>query len=142
VDIGHAEKTHIFSEGTLRFPGIAVSRQRPDKLDFQHSVTPSGINGASFDNPSIPNVTFTYNGPVVHGPVDFTGFAIQSSFGTTTNGKYSSQATSDAGANIGQTDQAVGPLVVAAVPEASSLLLFGLGIVSFGLLGFARKLRA
>jgi hypothetical protein len=102
-------------------------------------ITPSAINGATFDNPSIPNITFTYSGPVVHGPADFTGFAIESSFGATTSGKYASQATADAGPNMGQTDQAVGPLQVAAVPEASSMALCAIGLAGLCILNLARK---
>lgn len=102
-------------------------------------MTPSAINGVTFDNPSIPNITFTYSGPVVHGPADFTGFAIESTFGATTSGKYSSQATADAGSNIGQTDQAVGPLQVAAVPEASSTTLCAIGLASLLILKLGRK---
>ena len=103
-------------------------------------ITPSTINGATFDDATIVNVTFHYTGPVVHAngsTVSFTGFQIVSSFNAiNTKGTFSSQSTKDAGDSIGNTDQTVGPVSIpaATIPEPASMALIGGGLIGLALL--------
>jgi hypothetical protein len=103
-------------------------------------VTPSTVNSAPFDDPTIVNVSFFYTGPVVHAGasvVPIPGFLITSSTGVTTQGVFSSQATIDIGPSIGNTDQTVGPILVPSsgrggqgnVPEPATATLLGSGFL-------------
>src|SRR3954470_497589 len=101
-------------------------------------ITPSLINGSAFDNPVIPNITFTYTGSPFAGPATITGFNVISNLSATQIGKFTGQATSNTSGTSGQTDQNVGPVLVpAAVPEANSLWL-----VAIGAMGLAPIVRA
>jgi hypothetical protein len=105
-------------------------------------LTPSSVNGSTFDLPNLTNVSFIYNGPVIHSNgvvIPFDGFRIISTLSGTNNGTFSFQATKDVGDAQGQTDQGDGPVtvpgtggVIQAVPEPGSFLLLGLGMVAIG----------
>jgi hypothetical protein len=107
-------------------------------------VTPSTIDSATFDDPTLTNVTFFYTGPEVdaHGSeISMTGFTIVSSLDGTANGNFSYQASKDTGAESGDTDQGDGPVVVpgtasgsqSTVPEPASMALWGGGLILLGL---------
>lgn len=107
-------------------------------------ITPSLINGSAFDDPTVPNVTFTYSGPVVDGPATFSGFQIISSipFNTLRYSHYTSQATDNTpGLTNGNTDQAVGSVAVpvALVPEPSISSLVCLAAAVAGLRTMRRR---
>lgn len=100
-------------------------------------ITPSLLNPS--DNPALTNVTFTYTGAVVIGPVSFTGFTIVSADDGTNTGVFTAQATKNVGPDTGLTDQSLGPVTIPGgvpVPEPGSMAL---AISAFGFCGALRK---
>jgi len=109
-------------------------------------VTPSTFtnNGAItpvFDGP-LPNVTFTYTGPVFapHTLTPLGPFTILSSLnGVNPGGTFTSQSTFDGPTSNGLTDQVSraisvpGPGQTTGVPEPASMLMIGGGLVCLGL---------
>ncbi|MBA2336144.1 MAG: thrombospondin type 3 repeat-containing protein [Blastocatellia bacterium] len=83
--------------------------------------TPSSINGGTIDNPVLMNVTIIYIGPVTTVNTTFAGaFTITSTVNAlNTNGNFASQATLNAGASAGQTDQLVGSVTIPIAPVVS-----------------------
>ena len=100
------------------------------------------------DNPSIPNLTWTYTGPNVGpGPVDLGLFGADSTFGNQTTGQFAAEAIKYAPGkpgngkpidNVGSVGVPTGHMNV--IPETSSLLLLLPGLAPLGLL--ARKRRS
>ncbi|MBZ5594398.1 MAG: PEP-CTERM sorting domain-containing protein [Acidobacteriia bacterium] len=113
------------------------------------AVLPSGwgvsvqLTGLTPFNAGVPdgslmeNVTFTYTGPVINGPVDISGFQIISTSNAVAPGSYSSQATNNTADLLnGTTDFAFGSVSVpkaSAVPEPASTAI----LLSGGLIGLA-----
>ncbi len=116
-------------------------------------LTPSNICGNCIDDPLVPNVTFLYTGPVLHGDgVDtaITGFQIISTSGVLSpGGSFSSQSTLDIGPLAGDSDQVYGGLAVPAsdppaanaqdTPELATFLLMSAGL--FGMMLLRRSTR-
>jgi hypothetical protein len=99
-------------------------------------ITPGGISPA--DNGTLPNITFSYTGPVVDGPAVFSGFdLISTSNVLNPDGTFSYQATNNASdITNGTTDNGKGfvplPAAAAAVPEPAYTALFlGLFALAF-----------
>lgn len=108
-------------------------------------LSPSLLCGSCVDDPTLPNVTFMYTGPVIQADgvdVPFDGFQIISTVGALdSNGTFSSQSTLNVGSSSGETDQVFGPVTIPApgtstvqdTPELSTLFLMGIGLLSVGL---------
>jgi hypothetical protein len=83
------------------------------------------------DNPSLLNLTWTYDGPTITGPaLDIGVFRVTvvgpvSALGTS---QFASQSTRSTGPNAGTKLQNIGAIPVpVAIPEPSTLILLGLG---------------
>jgi hypothetical protein len=95
------------------------------------------------DDPSVPNLIFTYSGtaPVV-GPASITGFTAQSVFPLPPVGTikdFVGRDTKSTGPTAGTPVDSIGDVRVPAVPEPTSVLSSGLGII---LLGFGYAVRS
>jgi hypothetical protein len=106
-------------------------------------LTPSAINGNTFDDPNIRNVTFIYTGPVLQANgvvVPISGFQIISTLnGLNSKGIFTSQSTIDVGDSAGLTDETVGFVAVPttgsgadAVPEPASMVLICTALAGLG----------
>ena len=102
-------------------------------------VTPSKVTPN--DNPSIPNLTWTYTGPNVGpGPVDLGLFGADSTIGTTATGQFAAEAIKYAPGKPGNGKPvdnigSVGvPGQMNVIPESASLLLLLPGLAPLGLL--------
>jgi len=104
-------------------------------------ITPNLVN--PFDDPGAFNVTWTYSGTTVVGPSDLGSFSIFSTAGGSRVDAYS--ASGHAPSDIGDpgSQQNVGLTLVPgdAVPEPSSVILFGAGLAAL-VVGARRRSRA
>jgi hypothetical protein len=89
--------------------------------------TPSSINGPLFDVPGILNVAFYYNGPVLSGPITFTGFSVVTFYGGLNPvGNFASQSTNNTPSSTnGTTDQVIGSVPLPSVPTAAAATIGG-----------------
>jgi len=94
-------------------------------------VGPTDSNVSPTDSPTISNLTWYYTGAPLAGPFTLAGFSATSSFGALNiNGNFTGEDTHNTGANDGQTDAAIGKITVpSAVPEPTSMLLLGTGLI-------------
>lgn len=95
-------------------------------------LTPSNINATGFDSAAIQNVSYTYTGPVVTGPVTFTGFSVFSTAcGINPFGSFSSQDTNNTFSmgiptdTNGTTNQVTGSLTVPVINTAATVNIGG-----------------
>jgi hypothetical protein len=128
-------------------PG-SVSSSLADVSASISDTLPAGLimPPAVTDNPAIPDLVFTYNGPdfqATGGPypalVDFTGLSAESTFGGTTKGFFSAVAVKNDGGEAGTATYNVGAIEVpSAAPESAT---WGLMFLGFFGLGIALRLR-
>jgi hypothetical protein len=88
------------------------------------------------DNPNIPNLTWYYIGPKVTGPSEISNglglFTAKSIYGQSTEGAFAADATKHDPINLkidGMVQQTVGSVTVPTVPEPSTFVLLGAGLI-------------
>jgi hypothetical protein len=102
--------------------------------------TPNGT--APNDSATVPNLTFTYNGPTITGQVGLGNFWALSTFSDSTTSDFTSLTHTNAGgrseANITSTNVPV-PSTISQTPEPATLAMFGLGLPVFGVGNWLRR---
>jgi hypothetical protein len=98
------------------------------------------------DNPYIPNLTWYYTGSKVTGPVEISNglglFTAKSIYGEQTLGSFAADATKHDPINLkidGMVQQTVGSVTVPTVPEPSTFVLLGAGLI--GAVAMRRRAR-
>ncbi|MBA4189145.1 MAG: hypothetical protein C0467_14200 [Planctomycetaceae bacterium] len=117
-------------------PGSAVADGSPYSADFSFSTSNSGPIPTGVlpdDNPLIPNLTWTYTGPVIDISADIGlgNFWAVSPYPDTTSSWFTATtgtATGSTDANITPTEVPVPTAPPPGVPEPTTLLLAGLGL--------------
>ncbi len=117
-------------------PGSAVANGSVYSGNWTFSSTnvgPTPVGVGPIDNPAIPNLTWTYNGPVIdiNASVGLGNFWALSTYPDTTQSWF----TASTGSSAGPTDNNITPTTVPVptapppgVPEPTTLLLAGLGL--------------
>jgi len=107
-------------------------------------ATPSGLTPT--DNPNLPNLTFTYNGPTIAaGQLSLGNFSAASAYGTETTGAFAAlnqraiDGTSDANLTSTQVPQGSSSPPATGTPEPATLVLAGLGMPLIGLGRYLRR---
>lgn len=116
---------------------IPDSNTQPPNWLFQSlnvGTTPRSI--FVLDDPDIPNLTWVYDGPTITGPLELSNglglFTAMSIYDQQTDGTFAADATKHdpVNSNIdGLVEQTSGSVSVPAVPEPSTFVLFGAGLI-------------
>lgn len=123
------------------FAGFTGTTAQPAGWTFTSSLL--GVNPpfvAPADDPTIPNLTFTYTGSTITGPFVLGVFSADSTLNTTTTDNFASLATKNAPGTLEDNTPVsnIGTTTVPSVPtvpdSASTVLLLGGALGTLGLL--------
>ncbi len=123
---------------------VPGSERAPDGWSFGlANVGPTPIETDPVDNPSVPNLSWTYSGPVVEGGKPLGDFGADSVFFDTTAAYFTAVTWTlkdRVDTNITTTLVPVGTSVVGpTVPEPATLLMAAVGLPLVGLVGRFRS---
>ena len=126
---------------------IPGSNTQPANWSFQsldEGTTPGSVLPG--DDPEIPNLTWWWTGPKVTGPVEVANglglFTAKSIYGVVHLGDFAADATKHDPVNVnidGMVQQTVGSVSVPTVPEPSTFVLLGAGLI--GAVAMRRRAR-
>ncbi len=119
---------------------IPKSNNTPASFQFSSSnlgPTPSWTTPS--DNPSIPNLTWTYEGPQVQvGALNLGIFSAQSVFGETVNGFFTAETHTNPGDQVNNNITAT-PVPVPCCPEVPEPTTFLLGLLGLPIISMLRS---
>jgi hypothetical protein len=136
------------------FQGFTGTETAPAGWSFSQAlsnpVPPPAVVLQFGDDPTIPNLIWTYTGPskVIDGPITIKGFSAQSELGGTSPKNFVGRVTLTG--TSGTYNDSVGTIQVptagvlpppAGVPEPSSMISAGLGLALLGF-GYSKRSRA
>jgi len=120
------------------FAGLTTtSNVQPDGWKFsQANVGPTPTGVTPTDDPTLPNLTWTYTGPTINsGQIGLGNFWADSAYGTSTDSSFTAktQRTADGKVDANITSTVVPVPSPNLVPEPGTLALAGIGLPLLGL---------
>ena len=128
------------------FAGLVDGSVMPPDANWKATVGSGGVPPTlnPTDDPSIPNLVFTYTGPTIPaGQIGLGNFMATSTFGESKEVSFTAETNRSSDGlkdrNITTTDAPTGTIDPPGVPEPATLLLAGLGLPLLGLAKLRKK---